>query len=135
MPYWLPMAWIELVTLAAVLQALYFGVLVGRARARYGVHAPATTGDATFERYYRVQVNTNETLIIFLPALWIAAQFWNPAWGAILGAIYLVGRMIYLQGYVRDPKQRGLGYGLSLLPTMALLLMGLVGVARTLLRG
>jgi uncharacterized MAPEG superfamily protein len=129
------MAWIELVTLAAVLQALYFGVLVGRARARYGVHAPATTGDATFERYYRVQVNTNETLIIFLPALWIAAQFWNPAWGAILGAIYLVGRMIYLQGYVRDPKQRGLGYGLSLLPTMALLLMGLVGVARTLLRG
>ncbi len=129
------MAWVELVTLLALIELVAFSVLVGRARGRYGVHAPATTGDATFERYYRVQVNTNETLIIFLPALWIAAQFWNPAWGAILGAIYLVGRMIYLQGYVRDPKQRGLGYGLSLLPTMALLLMGLVGVARTLLRG
>jgi uncharacterized MAPEG superfamily protein len=129
------MAWIDLVTLGAVLQALFFGMLVGRARARFGVHAPATTGHEVFERYYRVQVNTNETLIIFLPALWIAAQFWSPAWGAILGAIYLIGRLLYLRGYVRDPKQRGLGYGLSLLPTVVLWLMGLVGAVRALLRG
>jgi glutathione S-transferase len=73
--------------------------------------------------------------MIFLPSLWIAASYWRPAWAAVLGAIYLVGRMLYLRGYVRDPKQRGTGYGLSLLPTMALLLIGLVGVVRALLRG
>jgi uncharacterized membrane protein YecN with MAPEG domain len=129
------MAWVELVTLLAALQALFFGMLVGRARARYAVQAPATTGNEVFERYYRVQVNTNETLMIFLPSLWIAAYYWRPAWAAILGAIYLVGRMLYLRGYVRDPKQRGTGYGLSLLPTLALLLIGLVGVMRALLRG
>lgn len=129
------MAWVGLVTLLAALQALYFGVLVGRARTRFGVHAPATIGHEVFERYYRVQVNTNETLMVFLPALWIAAWYWKPAWAAILGAIYLVGRMLYLRGYVREPKQRGLGYGLSLLPTLALLLIGLVGVVRALLKG
>ena len=110
-------------------------MLVGRTRTRYGVQAPATTGNELFERYYRVQVDTNETLIIFLPSLWIAAQYFPPAWAAILGAIYLIGRMLYLRGYVRDPKQRGPGYGLSLLPTIALLLIGLVGVVRALLRG
>jgi uncharacterized membrane protein YecN with MAPEG domain len=129
------MAWIELVSLLAVLQALYFGMLVGRARGRYGVAAPATTGNEIFERYYRVQTNTNETLIIFLPSLWIAAQYWTPAWAAILGAIYLIGRMLYLRGYVRDPKQRSAGYGLSLLPTLALMLIALVGVVRALIRG
>jgi glutathione S-transferase len=129
------MAWIELVSLLAVLQALFFGRLVGRARTQYGVKAPATAGNEQFERYYRVQTNTNETLIIFLPSLWIAAHYWTPAWAAILGGIYLIGRMLYLRGYVRDPKQRGPGYGLSLLPTLALMLIGLVGVVRALLRG
>jgi glutathione S-transferase len=129
------MAWVELVTLGAVLQALLFGMLVGRARTRYGVAAPASTGNEIFERYFRVQANTNETLIIFLPSLWIAARYWPPSWAAILGAIYLIGRILYLRGYVRDPKQRGPGYGLSLLPTMALLLIALVGVVRALLRG
>jgi glutathione S-transferase len=129
------MAWVELVTLGAVLEAVFFGMLVGRARTRHGVQAPATTGNEVFERYFRVQANTNETLIIFLPSLWIAAHYWTPAWAAILGAIYLLGRLLYLRGYVRDPKQRGPGYGLSLLPTLALLLIGLVGVVRALLRG
>ncbi|HXN09895.1 MAG TPA: MAPEG family protein [Steroidobacteraceae bacterium] len=128
------MVWVELITLLAALQAIFFGILVGRARGRYGVQAPATTGNELFERYYRVQCNTNETLLIFLPSLWIAAHYWIPGWAAILGAIYLVGRMFYLRGYVRDPKQRGPGYGLSMLPTMALLLIGLVGVVRALLR-
>jgi glutathione S-transferase len=129
------MAWVGLVTLGAVLQALFFGILVGRAHARYAVHAPATTGNETFERYFRVQANTNETLIMFLPSLWLAAWYGRPAWAAILGAIYLIGRMLYLRGYVRDPKRRSAGYGLSMLPTLALWLIAVVGVVRTLLRG
>jgi glutathione S-transferase len=128
------MAWVEIVTLLALIQLGVFGLLVGKARARYGVRAPATTGNEHFERYYRVQVNTIETLILFVPALWIAARYWSPQWLAAIGAVYLFGRVLYWRGYVRDPKQRGLGYGLSALPVLVLIVAGLAGAIRALLR-
>jgi glutathione S-transferase len=127
------MAWVELITLLALIQLGFFSTLVGRARGRYGIHAPATTGNEHFERYYRVQVNTIETLILFLPALWIAAKYWSPRWVSVIGAVYLVGRMLYLQGYVLDPKKRGLGYGLSAIPVLVLIAADLAGVVRALL--
>ncbi|MGE0116000.1 MAG: MAPEG family protein [Steroidobacteraceae bacterium] len=126
------MAWVQLVTLLALVQFIWFGILVGRARVRHGVAAPATTGHEIFERYYRVHMNTLETMAVFLPALWVAAQYWSPAWMAGLGAIYLVGRQLYLRGYVADPNKRGLGYGVSILPTLALLLAAMAGILRTL---
>jgi glutathione S-transferase len=127
------MPWVEIVALLAVIQLTYFGILVGRARGTYAIKAPAIVGHEVFERYYRVQANTVETLIVFLPALWIAAKYWPPRWMALIGVVYLVGRMIYLRGYVRDPKRRGLGYGLSALPTYALIVAGLAGAIRALL--
>jgi glutathione S-transferase len=127
------MAWVELVTLLAVIQLAAFAVLVDRARERYAVPAPATTGNEHFERYYRVQVNTVETFILLVPALWIAAGYWSPKWLAAIAAVYLVGRVLYFRAYVRDPKQRSLGYGLSVLPVLALIAAGLAGVARALL--
>jgi hypothetical protein len=127
------MAWVELITLLALVQLGVFGTLVGRARGRYGIHAPATTGNEHFERYYRVQVNTIETLILFLPALWIAAKYWSPKWVSVIGAVYLLGRVLYLRGYVRDPKKRGPGYALSAIPVLLLIAAGLVGVIRALL--
>lgn len=127
------MAWVELITLLALVQLGVFGTLVGRARGRYGIHAPATTGNEHFERYYRVQVNTIETLILFLPALWIAAKYWSPKWVSVIGAVYLLGRVLYLRGYIRDPKKRGPGYALSAIPVLLLIAAGLVGVIRALL--
>jgi len=127
------MAWVEIVTLLAVVQLAVFGMLVGRARMRYGVKAPATTGHETFERYFRVHMNTLETLVVFLPALWIAARYWSPPLMAAIGAVYLVGRQIYLAGYVRDPAARHAGYSLSFLPTAILVIAGLVGAVRALL--
>ncbi len=127
------MAWVQLVTLLAVLQFFGFGGLVARARSRYGVRAPATTGHEVFERYYRVQMNTLETLVLFLPSLWIAAQYWSPRWMAGLGVIYLIGRMLYLRGYVADPKQRHVGYTVSVAPALILLFIGLYGAVGTLL--
>jgi glutathione S-transferase len=120
-------AYIELITVLALLQFLYFGMLVSRARTRYGIKAPAVTGDATFERYYRVQVNTLELLIIFLPALWMASSHIAPLWIAALGAVYLVGRFVYLSGYVQAPEKRSLGFGLSALPILILLGVDLIG--------
>jgi len=126
------MVWVDIVGLLAVLQLIVFGFLVGRARGIHGVHAPATTGHPVFERYYRVQMNTVETLIAFLPALWLAAKYWSPKWAAILGAVYLVGRVVYLVAYVKDPAKRSLGYSLSGLPTIALIVAALIGALRTL---
>jgi len=120
-------AYVELVTVLALLQFLYFGILVGRARERYGVKAPAVSGDATFERYYRVQVNTLELLVMFVPALWMASGHIGPLWLAALGAVYLVGRFIYLRAYVQAPEKRSLGFGLSALPILVLLAIDLVG--------
>ncbi len=124
------MVWVDLVTLLAALQFFWFAFLVGKARMRFGIAAPATTGHVEFDRYFRVQQNTLETLIMFLPALWVAAHYWNAAWMALIGVVYLVGRVFYLFGYVRDPRSRSLGYGLSIAPVGVLILFGLVGIAR-----
>ena len=128
------MIWVDIVGLLAIVQLFVFGALVGRARGRYGIAAPATTGHPIFERYYRVQMNTIETLIVFLPGLWLAAKYWSPEYAAILGVIYLLGRVLYVNSYVRDPKKRAVGFTLSMLPTMVLVLAALVGAVRALFR-
>jgi uncharacterized MAPEG superfamily protein len=115
------MAWVLIVIVLALLQFLGFGIAVGRARSRYGVPAPATSGNENFERVFRVQMNTLEQLIMFLPAIWLFAQFISPLWAAALGAVYLVGRMLYFLSYVKDPKSRGLGFMLTSLPTLVML--------------
>ena len=129
------MAWVELVTVLALLQFLYFGMLVGRARERLGVKAPATTGNEIFERYLRVQMNTLELLVLLLPALWLASGHLAAPWLGVLGAIYLIGRFIYLRAYVAEPSKRSLGFGLSALPILILLVTDLVGAVARLVRG
>ena len=124
------MAWIEIVTIAALCQYIVFGALVGRARGQYGVAAPAVTGHEMFERYYRVQMNTLELLVVFVPALWLAGRYWSPVLVAALGAVFIAGRLIYLRSYTRDPASRGLGFALSIGPSVILLVAGLVGAIR-----
>ena len=121
------MHYVEIVTALVVLQYLYFIVLVGRARGRYGVKAPAVTGHEGVERAYRVQMNTLELMVALLPSMLIAARFWPAEWVAGIGAVYLVGRFIYWRAYVGNPSSRGLGFGLSMLPVLVLLLMALAG--------
>ncbi len=126
------MAWVDLVCVLALLQAVFFGVMVGSARAKYGVQAPAVSGHPMFERMYRVQMNTLELLMAFVPALYLAARYWSPQWVAATGAIFLLGRLVYWRAYLRDPASRSLGFGLSAFPVLALLAATLLGIARTL---
>jgi glutathione S-transferase len=126
------MAYVLLVIVLALLQFVLFGALVGRARGKYGVQAPAVHGHETFERYFRVHMNTLEQLVVFLPSIWLFAQFVSPQWAAGLGAFYLVGRTLYLLSYVKDPKSRGLGFVLSSLPSLVMLLGVLFEAARML---
>lgn len=129
------MNWIDLVAALAVLQFFAFGVLVGLARKRYGVHAPAVTGDPMFERNVRVHMNTLEQLVALLPALYLAARYWPAPWVAAAGAVYLVGRMVYRQAYLKDPRSRSLGFALSALPILGLLGATVVGIGLDAVQG
>jgi glutathione S-transferase len=126
---------VAIVAVLALLQYIWFAVLVGQARGKYGVNGPAVTGHPVFERYFRVQMNTLELLIALLPGLWLFAHYVSPYVSAALGAVYLVGRFLYLRSYVSDPARRGVGFGLSLLPILVLLLGALAGAGLMLLRG
>jgi glutathione S-transferase len=121
------MHFIHIVAILAIFQFIAFSILVGQARAKYGVQAPAMTGNEHFERAARVQMNTLEQLVCFLPALFIAAAYWNPVYVAAFGAVYLIGRTLYRQAYVADPKKRGLGFMLTFFPTVLLALAALAG--------
>jgi len=121
------MAYIDIVTALALLQFIYFGFQVGGARTKYQVKAPAVTGNEIFERYFRVEQNTLEQLIVFIPGLYLFSHYFNPLWAAGLGVVYLIGRQVYFMGYVKDPAKRGPGFGLSFLPTVALAAGGLIG--------
>ncbi|MBL8226740.1 MAG: MAPEG family protein [Chromatiales bacterium] len=121
------MPFVAAVVAAAVLQFFWFGILVGRARARYNVQPPAIAGNEIFERYFRVQQNTLEQLVIFIPSIWIFATYVNATAAAALGAVFVVGRQLYQTGYVADPKKRFAGFGLSALPNLVLALGGLAG--------
>jgi glutathione S-transferase len=118
---------IHLVMLLALVEYFGFALAVGRARYRFGVKAPATTGNIDFERYYRAQMNTLEQLIIFIPALWSFAIFISIMWAAVLGAIFIVGRLLYFTGYVKAADKRSAGFGLATFAQLFLLIGGIVG--------
>jgi hypothetical protein len=129
------MEWVAVVTAVALLEYFFFALQTGRARGRTGLAAPATTGSPEFERYFRVQANTVEQLVMFLPGLWLFAHYVSPLWGAILGAVFVVGRGLYYATYTVDPTKRGAGFALSVLPTLALVVGGLIGALCAALAG
>tara|TARA_B100000035_G_scaffold93596_1_gene79201 strand:+ start:1096 stop:1455 length:360 start_codon:yes stop_codon:yes gene_type:complete len=111
----------------ALLQFLYFSLQVGRARGRCGVPAPATTGNEEFDRYFRVQQNTLEQLVIFLPALVAAAMFGNAFFAAPVGLLFVIGRGLYARAYVREPSSRTRGFMLGFVANLALIAAALWG--------
>ena len=122
---------VDLVAILALLQFFAFALLVGRARGKYGVNAPAITGNEMFERAFRVQMNTLELLVLSLPALYLCAKYWSPLYVAGAGAIYIIGRIIYWRAYMAAPQTRTLGFALSIGPCLVLLVAALVGVFRS----
>jgi glutathione S-transferase len=120
-------ALLVLVTLLAL--ALYFwtGIEVARARGKYGVKAPAMTGNADFERVVRVQANTLEWMPLFLASLWLFALYW-PAWiAAIIGVVWIIGRFMYMQGYIAAADKRSMGFSVQGVAVIVLFAGALVG--------
>ena len=117
----------------ALLEYLAFGLLTGKARAQHGVEAPAIVGHPDFERKYRVQQNTLEQLIIFVPSILLFQHFWNPNFAALLGLIFIVGRILYYRGYVGDPSKRAFGFVIGFVAQAVLLLGAILGASLALL--
>jgi len=111
------------------LQFFIFSAFAARARVKAGVEAPAMTGDAVFERYSRVHYNTMEQLVMFIPGMLLFGTYISTIAAAVLGLIFIIGRIIYFRAYVAEPPSRGLGFGLSIFPNLILLLGGIGGAA------
>jgi glutathione S-transferase len=122
-----------IVAVLALVFYFYTSFYVAQARSKYKIEPPAVTGDARFERAYRVQMNTLEQLVFFLPLLCLATIYyralgWLPA---ALGAVWVVGRFLYMRGYIIDPKRRAAGFGIAALAQLALLLLTIWGIAKS----
>jgi len=122
---------VAIVTLLALLLYVTMSLRVGQARAKYDVPAPAISGNEDFERLFRVQANTLEWLPLFLPSLWLFAVYWNDLdkhdfVAAGVGAVWIVGRYLYMTGYTRAAGARSAGFGVQALAT-AVLLFGALG--------
>lgn len=129
------MPYVAIVTILALLEFLLFGIMVGKARVKFDIPAPATSGHTVFERYFRVHMNTLEQLVVFLPTLWIFARYVSPVWGAALGVVFIIGRAVYAKSYLRDPKRRSFGFALSMLPVLLMLLGILIWAIRAIVIG
>jgi uncharacterized membrane protein YecN with MAPEG domain len=123
------MEFVTIVVAVALLEYLYIAFQVGSARGKYGVEAPATTGDPTFERYYRVQMNTLEQLVVFLPSIWAFGHYVSGPIAAGIGLVFIVGRALYFTSYIKDPGSRTSGFILTFTANVVLLLGGLIGAA------
>jgi glutathione S-transferase len=113
--------YVAIVTLLALLTYAWMGTRVSAARGKAGIRPPAMTGDPLLERTIRAHYNTLEWLPIFLPSLWLFAIYWNSTAAAIIGLIWIVGRIIYFLGYTTEASKRGTGFLIQVLATAALL--------------
>lgn len=123
----------ELVTLLTVF--LMFGTMyaVSLARKKYGIEAPAISGHPAFERAYRVQMNTLESAVMFLPVLVLAGHFGFELWAGIAGLVWIVGRVWYALAYLKDASKRGAGYMIAIVGWAALVVMAVIGVGRAMM--
>jgi glutathione S-transferase len=119
-------------TLLVVALMFATGLHVGLSRGRYGVEAPAVTGHEMFERAFRIQMNTLESAILMLPALWLYAGFIGDRGAGAMAGVWLVGRIWYAMAYQKDPAKRGGGFNLALLAVAGLWAGALWGVLKLL---
>ncbi|MDP5339698.1 MAG: MAPEG family protein [Nodularia sp. (in: cyanobacteria)] len=126
--------WTGLITALTLLLYFVITINVGRARAKYKVLPPQMTGNPDFERVVRVQQNTLEQMVFFLPALWLFSLYLSPFWGAGIGAVWVLGRIVYAWGYYQAAEKRMIGFGISSLSSIVLLLGSLIGIILSLVQ-
>ena len=121
---------LAIITVLILIQTLFFGFEVGKARGKYKIKAPAVSGDEMFDRHYRIHQNTIEQIVIFIPSLWLFGYFVHMNIGAGLGLLFLVGRLIFRSAYLKDPASREIGFIMGFLPIAICLLTTLFFVTK-----
>src|SRR5438270_12813530 len=122
-----------LVTLLAILFYFFITINVSRSRTKTGVKAPATTGHPDFERAFRVQMNTLEWMPIFLPAIWLAALYVSDIGAALVGVVWIAGRVLYMLGYSQAAEKREIGFFVQAIAAGVLWFAALIGVLASML--
>ena len=119
-----------LIVLLALLQYVWFTARVGLARGKYNVNAPACDGDETWNRLFRIQQNTLEQMIVFVPAIYAFAFYFSELWVLIPGFAFMVGRFLYSAEYLKDPKTRTPGMVITMISNVTLVLGALFGLMK-----
>ena len=120
-----------LVTIFVLFVYFWMALQVGKARQRFEVPAPHMDGPEDFLRVLRVQGNTTEGLILFLPAIWLFALTIGDGWAALVGVFYPIGRIVYALGYYREALKRSTGFTIGIASTVILLIGALIGLLAT----
>jgi glutathione S-transferase len=124
------LAEVALVTLGAVALLFWTTYRVGSARKAHGVMPPACEGPEAFLRVFRVQQNTVEQLMLFLPSLWLCGIYFNPMVAALMGLVWLVARVFYVTGYSAATEKRLLPFLIALIVTVLLWVGAVFGVVQ-----
>ena len=124
------MEYASLIVLLALLQYVWFTMRVGISRGKYHVDAPSCEGDENWERLFRIQQNTMEQLIVFIPASYAFAYYMSATWVLLAGGLYIIGRFLYSAEYLKDPKTRTPGMTITLLANVILLAGALFGLIK-----
>jgi glutathione S-transferase len=120
-------AWVAIVTILVLLFYVWTSVSAGRLRGKHGIVAPAMVGHPEFERAIRVQMNTLEWMVVFLPGMWLFAAYVNPLIAALLGVVWIAGRYLYMQAYMKEPGTRTIGFMTQMIATAIAVFGGLIG--------
>jgi glutathione S-transferase len=117
------------VTILTAMVLIFAMSVVGRTRGKHKIFPPAMSGHPEVERALRVQGNTVEQVVIFLPLLWVATLYFHGWIPAALGLVWCIGRVVYAVGYMKEANKRGPGFGIAALASLALLVLSIWGVA------
>jgi glutathione S-transferase len=123
MPYYT-----AIVTLLAVAFYFFLATRVAVARGKFNVKLPATTGNPEFERIFRVHVNTLEWMPTFLVPLWLCAIYLNDIVAAVLGLVWIGGRILYFAGYSKAAERRLPGFFVQSTACLLLFIGAILGI-------
>jgi glutathione S-transferase len=130
MPHYTP-----IVTLLAIALYFFLATRVAVARGTFNVKHPATTGNLDFERIFRAHVNTLEWMPTFLVPLWLCALYLSDIGAAVLGLVWIAGRVVYFYGYKQAAEKRLPGFFIQVTACMLLFLGATVGIVIRLVSG
>lgn len=99
-----------IVTLLAIAFYFFLATRVATARGKFNIKLPATSGHPDFERVFRVHVNTLEWMPTFLVPLWLCAVYLNDTAAAVVGIVWIIGRVLYFVGYSKAAERRLPGF-------------------------